>query len=179
MHQVGRLGGGEGPECRICLVGDHPEALIAACNCIGSMRFAHVSCLEVCPLLDPFAASSNGTGHKRCREPWIDSPGRQPPRSTRDCLHRDRQHVLCMGQLPVAVFPFGLLRSLEALEGSERVSSPGAACARRQPPQVGCGRLQCASAAVSSMRCTHTSCLKGCSFFAAAAGDASIRPGPA
>ena len=59
-------------------------------------------------------------------------------------------------------FRLACLRSLEALEGSERVSSLGAACARRQPPQVGRGRLHCASAAVRSMRSTHTCCLEGC-----------------
>ena len=68
LHQVGGLGGGEGPECRICLAGDHPEALVAACNCIGSMRFAHVACLEVRSWLDLPAALQSDMGDVTCKE---------------------------------------------------------------------------------------------------------------
>ncbi|KAK9834311.1 hypothetical protein WJX81_005574 [Elliptochloris bilobata] len=45
LQRTGELAG-DAPECRICLSGERPDALAAACNCIGSMRFAHVSCLE-------------------------------------------------------------------------------------------------------------------------------------
>ena len=47
LQAAGGLGGGEQPECRICLASERPESLVAACNCIGSVRFAHVDCLEV------------------------------------------------------------------------------------------------------------------------------------
>ena len=46
LQRTGALAG-DPPECRICLSAERPDALVAACNCIGSMRFAHVDCLEV------------------------------------------------------------------------------------------------------------------------------------
>ena len=46
LQRAGALAG-DPPECRICLSAERPDALVAACNCIGSMRFAHVDCLEV------------------------------------------------------------------------------------------------------------------------------------
>ena len=46
LQRTGALSG-EPPECRICLSAERPDCLVAACNCIGSMRFAHVDCLEV------------------------------------------------------------------------------------------------------------------------------------
>lgn len=46
LQRTGALAG-DAPECRICLSAERPDRLVAACNCIGSMRFAHVDCLEV------------------------------------------------------------------------------------------------------------------------------------
>ena len=46
LQRAGALAG-DAPECRICLSAERPDRLVAACNCIGSMRFAHVDCLEV------------------------------------------------------------------------------------------------------------------------------------
>ena len=60
LQAAGGLGGGEQPEFRICLASERPEALVAACNCIGSVRFAHVDCLEVRGLV----------AHMRSRFPW-------------------------------------------------------------------------------------------------------------
>ena len=34
------------PECRICRLEDEPEAMVAPCDCSGSMKYVHTACLN-------------------------------------------------------------------------------------------------------------------------------------